>query len=243
MILWEAYTVQSKVQGATVMRNSHGHSKRWRTSHKMSLRMVHEPWEKGFVDYADATLPRYCRTTGKVLFSAQLFVMVLGASDYTFVYATQSQTQSDWCHAHVKAFEYFGGSLKILVPDNLKSGVTDSCRFEPTVNRTYADLAEHYGAAVILARPRTPQDKSKAENGVQVGQRWLVTRLDKNKYYKLECAEQCYPRFTGGTEQQAFSKTSRLKAQSISSQRKSRINPFAALTVRVRTVCVANCDT
>ena len=111
--------------------------------------------------------------------------MVLGASNFTFSYATASQTLPDWIDAHVKGFQFFGGVPSILVPDNLKSGVTDSCQFEPLANPTYANLAEHYQCAIIPARPRTPRDKSKVENAVLIAQRWIIARLSKQHFYSL----------------------------------------------------------
>ncbi len=131
------------------------------------------------LDYAD--LDFFCSTLGVPL----LLRMTLGASDYTFVQASKSQQLPDWIHSHVKAFEFFGGTPDILVPDNLKSGITDSCKFEPKANPTYADLAEHYGMAIIPARPREPQDKAKAESAVLVAERWIVARLRKQKLYSL----------------------------------------------------------
>jgi len=225
MVLWEAYRAEHGSRSYSYAQFTR-HYKRWSKNNKVSLRMLHAPGEKGFVDYAGATLPVYCRTTGKVLFNAQLFIMVLGASDYTFAYATRSQAQSGWCYAHAKAFEFFGGAPKILVPDNLKSGVTDSCCFEPTINRAYADLAEHYGAAVIPARPRKPQDKSKAENGVQVAQRWLVTRLDKNKYYSLNALNNAISDLLDSLNSKPFQKREGSRLSQFQAREKAALKPL-----------------
>jgi transposase len=159
--------------------------KQYCKQHKVSMRLEHQPGEKAFIDYSGSRVPIYNRETKAIAFHAELFILVLGASDYTFVYATKSQQLPDWIAAHVKAFEFLGGTPKVLVPDNLKSGITDSCQFEPQANPTYADMAAHYQTVIIPARPRTPQDKSKAENGVLLAQRWLITRLDKSRFYSL----------------------------------------------------------
>ena len=105
---------------------------------------------------------------------AQIFVAVLGASNYTFAEATYTQSLSDWLLSHVRMLEFFGGVPEILVPDNLKSGVSKASRYDPELNPSYQQLAEHYQVAVIPARPRKPRDKPKAEVGVQIVERWIT---------------------------------------------------------------------
>jgi transposase len=120
--------------------------------------------EKAFIDYAGQTVPIYNPETGKVDLEAQVFIATLGASNYSYAEATASQTLPDWIKSHIRALEFFGGVPQILVPDNLKSGVTHPCRYEPDVNPTYLDLARHYGITVIPARPGKPKDKAKVES-------------------------------------------------------------------------------
>ena len=184
MLLWEEYQQQAtgKVYSYSQFTRCY---KKWCKQKKVTMRISHTPGEKAFIDYAGATISIYCRQTQEVQFKAQLFVMVLGASDYTFIHASKSQQLPDWINAHVKAFDFFGGVPSILVPDNLKSGITDSCKFEPLANPTYADLAAHYGTAIIPARPRMPRDKAKAESTVLIAERWIVARLRKQKFYSL----------------------------------------------------------
>ena len=105
---------------------------------------------------------------------AQIFIAALGASNYTFLEATASQTLPDWIKSHIHAMEFFGGVTQILVPDNLKSGVTHPCRYEPDVNLTYLDLARHYETTVIPARPGKPRDKAKVESAVLIAERWIT---------------------------------------------------------------------
>ncbi len=128
------------------------------------MRQIHKAGEKLFVDYAGPTVPVINPDTGEIK-KAVIFVAVLGASNYSFAEATWSQTMCDWLASHVRAFEFFGGTTTIVVPDNLKSGVTKASRYEPDLNRSYNAMAEHYGTVIIPARPRQPKDKSKAENG------------------------------------------------------------------------------
>ena len=92
----------------------------------------------------------------------------MGASNYTYAEATYSQSLPDWCGSHVRALAYFGGVPRLVVPDNLKSGVRKACRYEPALTRTYQDLLEHYGTAALPARPYKPRDKAKVEKGVQL---------------------------------------------------------------------------
>ena len=111
---------------------------------------------------------------------------MLGASNYTYAEATRSQTVPDWVASHVRAFEYFGGVPAAVVPDQLKSGVTKSCRYEPGVQRTYDELARHYDTVILPARPSHPKDKAKVEVGVQIAQRWILARLRNQRFFSLD---------------------------------------------------------
>jgi transposase len=116
---------------------------------------------------------------------AQLFVAVLGASNYTYAEASWTQELADWIGSHIRAFEFFGAVPEIVVPDNLKSGVTRTCRYEPGVNLTYEEMAQHYGVAVIPARPRKPRDKAKVEAGVLLVERWIMAALRNRTFFSL----------------------------------------------------------
>ena len=129
-------------------------------------------------------MPVQDRCTGE-LRQAQIFVAVWGASNYTYAEATWTQTLPDWIGAHVRAFAFFGGVPQIVVPDNLRAGVTKACRYEPELNPTYAALAHHYGVAVIPARVRKPRDKAKVEAGVLLVERWMLARLRHQPFFSL----------------------------------------------------------
>jgi transposase len=137
-----------------------------------------------FVDYAGDTIPSYQAAAGGVL-PAEIFVAVLGASNYTYSEATGTQGLADWIGAHMRAFEFLGGVPEIIVPDNLKSGITKACRYKPGVNRTYEEMASHYGVAVVPARRVKPRDKAKVEAGVLVVERWILAALRKRKFFSL----------------------------------------------------------
>ena len=148
------------------------------------MRQIHKAGEKCFVDYAGPTIPIIDVLTGEIT-RAQIFVAVLGASSDTFALATRAQKTEDWLLGQRKAFEYFGGVTQVIVPDNPRSLVANPDRYEPQVGRSYAEFAAHYGCAVIPARPRKPQDKSKVEVGVQVVERWILAKLRHQQFFSL----------------------------------------------------------
>jgi len=137
-----------------------------------------------FVDYAGHTIPIRDRHKGTER-EAEIFVAVLGASNYTYAEASRDQTLSNWIMAHIRAFEYFGGVTKIVVPDNLRTGVSKACRYEPGINPTYQDMAAHYGTVIIPSRVRKPKDKAKVEVGVQIVSRWILARLRNRTFFSL----------------------------------------------------------
>ncbi len=151
---------------------------------KPTLRQVHPVGERLFVDFAGHTMEVVDGATGE-LRRAEIFVAVLGASSFIYAEATWSQTLPDWIAAHVNALAAIGGVPHQIVSDNLKSGITKACFYEPTVNRTYAHMATHYGTAIIPARPYKPRDKAKVEVGVQVVQRWILARLRNRRFFPL----------------------------------------------------------
>jgi transposase len=156
---------------------------RWRGRLDYCMRQEHRAGEKTFIDYSDG-LSIVDLLTGEMI-PTQLFVAVWGASNYTYAEATLSQTLPDWIGSHVRSFQYFGCAARILVPDNLKSGVNKACFYEPELNPTYSEMAEHYGCAVLPARPRKPRDKAKVETGVLIAQRWILAVLRQRTFHSL----------------------------------------------------------
>lgn len=148
------------------------------------MRMHHKAGEKLFVDYAGDTVPITDPETGEIR-QAEIFVATLGASSYTYAEAQPSQELFHWIGGHVRALLFLGGTPRIIVPDNLKSGVKHPSRYEPDLNPTYQEFAEHYGVAIIPARVRKPRDKAKAEVGVQVVERWILARLRNRTFFSL----------------------------------------------------------
>ena len=158
--------------------------RRWARVLKPSMRQVHRAGEKLFVDFSGKRPSLVDATTGKIVV-VELFVGVLGASGLIYAEATRTQALPAWVDAHVRMVEYFGGSCAIWVPDNLKSGVTTANDYEPTIHRTYAELARHYGAIVLPARAAHPRDKPAVEVSVQIVQRWILAVLRHQTFFTL----------------------------------------------------------
>jgi transposase len=158
--------------------------RKWTAKLDVVMRQEHRAGEKLFVDYAGQTVSITDPSTGKIR-QAEIFVAVLGASNYTFAEATWTQSLPDWIGSHVRSFEYFQGVPEIIVPDNLKAAVSCAHRYEPDLNPTYQEMASHYGVAVIPARSRKPRDKAKVEAGVLVVERWILARLRKRIFFSL----------------------------------------------------------
>ena len=181
-LLWEEYRA--------AMTDGFGYSwfcdlyREWAGRLKPTLRQVHIAGERLFVDFAGHTVEAIDAATGEI-HRAEIFVAVLGASSFIYAEATGSQALADWIGAHVNALTAIGGVPRQIVSDNLKAGITKACFYEPTVNRTYADMAAHYRTAIIPARPYKPRDKAKVEVGVQVVQRWILARLRNRRFFSL----------------------------------------------------------
>ncbi len=149
---------------------------------EVTMRLEHRGGEKMFVDYAGQTIGVTDPETGEVT-ELQVFVATLGASNFTYCEAHASQDLRCWTMAHMRAFEYFGGVAEVTVPDNLKAGVSKPCFYEPDINPTYQELAEHYGTVVLPARVRKPRDKAKVENAVLQVERWVMAPLRKQTFF------------------------------------------------------------
>ncbi len=183
LLLWQEYKERHGAAGYQYSQFSH-HYRQWLGTLEVTMRQTHRAGEKLFVDYAGQPGEVIDRHTGE-LRPAQIFVAVLGASGYTYAEATWTQALPDWIGSHIRAFEFFQGCPAVLVPDNLKSAVTRAHRYDPDLNRGYAEMAGHYGVAIVPARVRKPRDKSPAENGVQRVEQWILARLRHHQFFSL----------------------------------------------------------
>jgi len=149
------------------------------------MRQTHRAGEKAFIDFSGKKPRIFERETGAWI-EVELFVMVLGASNYTYAEAVRTQQVADFVGATVRGLEYFGAVSEILVPDQLKSAVSRADRNDPEINATYAEMAQHYGTAIVPARPRKPKDKAKVEGGVLIAQRWILACLRNRRFFTIE---------------------------------------------------------
>lgn len=149
-----------------------------------TMRQDHAAGDKLFVDYSGKKIAIVDPATGE-LREAEIFVAVLGASNFTYAEATWTQALPDWIGAHVRMFRYLGGVPRLLVPDNLKAGVNKASFYDPEINRSYGMMATHYGVGVLPARPRRPRDKAKVENGVRFAQSCILGRLRRQTFFSL----------------------------------------------------------
>jgi transposase len=154
----------------------------WRNQRRLSMRQTHRPGEKLFIDYSGKK-PCYIDSDTGEVHEVELFVAVLGASNYTFAEITLSQTIPDFTASTVRALEYFGAAPSIVVPDQLRSAVTRPDRSDPDINQTFHELAQHYGMVIIPAPPRKPKGKAKVEVGVLIAQRWVLARLRNRRFF------------------------------------------------------------
>jgi transposase len=197
---WAAVHLELKRPGVTLQLlweehraahpDSHGYSRYceiyngWKSRLTPTMRQTHVAGQRLMVDYAGKTLEVIDGRTGEV-HVAQLFVAVLASSNYTYAEATFTQSLSDWIGSHTRAFSFFGAVTAIVVSDNLKAGITKACFYEPNVNRTYAEMAAHYGTAIVPARPYRPRDKAKAEAAVLLATRWVIAKLRNRQFFSL----------------------------------------------------------
>jgi transposase len=181
-LLWHEYK-EANPDGYQYSRFCY-HYSQWVRKLDLCLRQEYRAGEKLFVDYAGQTMEITDPETGEIQ-EVQIFVATLGASNYTFAEATLSQELSSWVQSHVHAFEFFGGVAEILVPDNLKSAVKRPCRYEPDLNATYREFAEHYGAVIIPARVAKAKDKAKVESGVLQVEHWVLAPLRNRTFFSL----------------------------------------------------------
>jgi transposase len=160
------------------------HYRRWKRTQRVVMRQVHRAGEKLFTDFAGQR-PHWIDPDTGAVHEAELFVAVLGASNFTYAEALESQRVPHWIAAHPRALEACGGVPAVVVPEQLKSAVTGPCRYEPTIQRTFEEWAAHYGTVIVPARPAHPRDKAKVEAGGLVAERWILARLRHQQFFSL----------------------------------------------------------
>lgn len=185
-LLWQEYCEHAYANGETpYMSTQYGDKyRRWARATKATMRVTHKPRDTMQVDWAGGTIPYFDSITGEE-YKAYLFVAALPCSNYLYVEACTDMKQENWLMCHVHAYEYFGGVTRILVPDNLKTGVTANTRYETQLNQSYQELAEYYGTAIVPARVRKPQDKGLVERSVGFSTTWITAALREHKFFSF----------------------------------------------------------
>lgn len=163
--------------------------RKWKKSQRLSMRQHHIAGEKLFIDFCGPTVPVINPDTGE-LRKAAIFIAVMGASSYTYIEACAGQDLESWLNANSRCLHFLGGVPELLIPDNLKSGVNKADRYEPELNASYQQLAEHYKTVILPARPRRPRDKAKVEAGVLVVERWVLARIRNETFYTIAALNQ-----------------------------------------------------
>jgi transposase len=223
MLLWQEYK-EIHPHGYQYSQFCHRY-RQWAAKIDPVMRQEYRAGEKMFVDYAGQTVPVYDLHTNQMR-QAQIFVAVLGASNYTYAEATWTQSLADWIGSHGRAFAFFGGVAKLVVPDNLKSGVSKACFYEPDINPSYLDMANHYGTAVIPARVRKPKDKAKVEVAVQVVERWILARLRNRQFFSLHQLNQAIAELLENLNNKAFQKLPGSRKSAFESLDRPALNPL-----------------
>ena len=148
------------------------------------MHLFHKAGDKCFVDFTGQTLPVVNKVTGEIK-ETEVFVAILAASQLSYVEAVKSQKSEDWIRANENAFIKFGGVTAAIVPDNLKSAVTNASKYEPDINPEYSDFADHYNTVILPARPNKSKDKALAEGLVKIVYQRIFAPLRNNVFYSL----------------------------------------------------------
>ena len=239
-ILWDEY-IEANPDGYRYSRFCELY-RSWEARLPVTMRQTHLGGDKLFVDYAGDTVPVIIdRRTGETR-AAHLFVAVMGGSSLSFAHASWTEKLPDWIDAHVRAFAYFGGAARLIVPDNPKVAVIKACFYDPQVNRTYGEMAAHYDTALLPARPRRPRDKAKVEAAVRIVERWLLGTLRHRRFYSLaevnaaiaelltRLNDQRVLRYVGRTRRQLFEEIDAPKLRPLP------VEPYALAEWRLRKV-------
>ena len=223
MLLWQEYK-EIHPHGYQYSQFCHRY-RQWAVKIDPVMRQEYRAGEKMFVDYAGQTVPVYDLHSNQMR-EAQIFVAVLGASNYTYAEATWTQTLADWIGSHSRAFAFFGGVPKLVVPDNLKSAVSKASFYDPDINPSYLDLVNHYGTVVIPARVRRPKDKAKVETGVQIVERWILARLRNRQFFSLRQLNKAIAELLADLNNKPFQKLPGSRKSAFESMDRPALNPL-----------------
>ncbi|MBF0546382.1 MAG: IS21 family transposase [Candidatus Riflebacteria bacterium] len=224
-LLWEEYRVKNP-EGLCYSHFCELYNQNARHN-DIRMRFDHKFGDKLFVDYSGKKPEIIDPVTGEVR-SVELFVAVLGASNYTFAEATLSQSLPDWIGSHVRALNFFGGCPACIVPDNLRSGVSKALYYDPEINPTYADFAQHYQVTILPARAKKPRDKAKVENGVLIVQRWILAALRNQRFFSLAELNQAIKKLLFLLNERPFKKLPGCRQSMFDEMEKPLLKPLPA---------------
>lgn len=224
-LLWEEYK-QASPSGYQYSRYCELYH-RWMRKLDVVLRQDHRAGEKLYVDHAGPTVPIVDAKTGEV-HEAAIFVAVLGASSYTYAEATWKRDLACWIGSHVRTLEFLGGVPWVTVPDNWKTGVKNPCYYDPELNPTYHDFAQHYGTVIIPARIRKPRDKAAVENGILIVERWILAALRHRTFFSLAALNEAIGELLAGLNQRKFRKLDTTRARLFEQLDKPELKPLPA---------------
>jgi len=227
-LLWEEYK-RKHPDGYQYSWYAHLY-RQWSKTKDLWMVQSHVAGDKVFVDYSGLTFPIWKTNLKEIDFHAEIFVSVLGASDLIFCLATQSQKLEDWIHAHNKMFKYYGGVSSLIVPDNLRSAVTKAHRYEALCNRTYEEMAEHYGSAIMPARSYRAKDKSRAEKSVQSVQRRILAPLRDKKFTSLSQCNEAISQLLEELNEKCFQKLPYSRNELFAKIERDALQPLPATT-------------
>jgi transposase len=228
-LLWEEYQRQHSEEGELAYKYTSFCVKyrAWAQALKRSMRQTHPAGERLFVDYAGQTVPIIDAASGEIR-RAQIFVAVLGASNYTFACATATQTAADWVGSIIDALEFIGGVPRLIVPDQTRALIARPDRYEPAVNRLVDELCDAYDVAVLPARPAHPRDKPKVEVGVQVVERWILARLRNRRFFSLAELNAAIAELLRDLNQRTFKKLPGCRASAFDALDRPALRPLPA---------------
>jgi transposase len=204
----------------------------WAAGLKRSMRQHHRAGERLFVDYAGQTVPIVDADTGQIR-PAQIFVAVLGASNYTYACATLTQSAADWVGSLIAALEFIGGVTCLIVPDQTRALIARPDRYEPEVNRLVEEFCAHYGTTVLPARPAHPRDKPKVEVGVQVVERWILARLRQRTFFSLAQLNAAIAELLVELNARAFKKLPGCRASAFEALDRPALKPLPQTRLRI----------
>ncbi|ALT77387.1 IS21 family transposase [Paucibacter sp. KCTC 42545] len=230
-LLWEEYQAQHQGQAYKYSAFCEKYQQ-WAQRLRRSMRQTHEAGDKLFVDYAGQTVPMVDAATGEIT-QAQVFVAVLGASNYTYACATPAQKAADWVACIIATLEFIGGVPRLLVPDQPRALMIRPDRYEPTSHRLLDELSHHYGLAVLPARPAKPRDKPKVEVAVQVVERWILARLRHQQFFSLAALNKAIAALLQELNQRPFKKLPGCRASAFASLDRPLLGPLPATRMAI----------